>query len=131
MPDVVGIGRDLRDGAAADRLIYAGKVGTGFGATALIELRRRFTPLLRATCPFAPPPQRAWVGAAVHWLEPSLVCEVAFVEWTADGRLRHPSFQGLRLDKRAADVVREIAASADAHRAPGPARSAAKRVNAR
>lgn len=58
-------------------------------------------------------PPRGWVGANAHWVAPELVAEVEFSEWTADGRLRHPSFKGLRRDKPAAVVVREVAAPAD------------------
>jgi bifunctional non-homologous end joining protein LigD len=89
------------------RLVYAGKVGTGYTERMLADLRAKLEPLLRRTSPFQPEPPRAWTGPRRHWVRPELVGEVAFSEWTADGRLRHPSFQGLRLDKRPADVVRE------------------------
>jgi bifunctional non-homologous end joining protein LigD len=92
------------DGA---RLVYAGKVGTGFTAKTLAALRAELDPLARTKPPFEPAPPRAWTGPGVHWVEPELVCEVTFTEWTDDGRLRHPSFKGLRRDKRARDVVRE------------------------
>jgi bifunctional non-homologous end joining protein LigD len=91
----------------AGRLVYAGKVGTGYTERMLTELRARLDPLVRRTSPFDPEPPRAWTGPRRQWVEPVLVGEVAFSEWTADGRLRHPSFQGLRADKRAAEVVRE------------------------
>ena len=89
------------------RLTYAGKVGTGYSTATLRELRGRLDTLARAESPFEPVPPRAWIGSAPRWVAPELVCEVAFQEWTHDGRLRHPSFQGLRRDKRAKDVVRE------------------------
>jgi len=89
------------------RLVYAGKVGTGYTERMLADLRARLDRLLQRTSPFSPEPPRAWTGPRRHWVKPELVGEVAFSEWTADGRLRHPSFQGLRLDKRPADVVRE------------------------
>jgi bifunctional non-homologous end joining protein LigD len=89
------------------RLVYAGKVGTGFTMKTLLELKQALTPLEVAESPFDPEPARAWTGVGRHWVEPRLVAEVAFSEWTQDGRLRHPSFQGLRRDKRAAEVVRE------------------------
>jgi bifunctional non-homologous end joining protein LigD len=89
------------------QLVYAGKVGTGYTQRMLTELRAKLDPLVQRTSPFEPEPQRAWTGPRRHWVRPELVGEVAFSEWTDDGRLRHPSFQGLRLDKRAADVVRE------------------------
>ena len=88
-------------------LVYAGKVGTGFTRKTLAELRAALDPLATPRCPFSPEPPRAWTGAARHWVRPALVAEVAFSEWTNDGRMRHPSFQGLRRDKRAAEVVRE------------------------
>ena len=89
------------------KLVYAGKVGTGYSHRTLTELRAQLDGLVQRTSPFEPEPQRAWTGPHRHWVRPELVCEIAFSEWTADGRLRHPSFQGLRLDKRPADVVRE------------------------
>lgn len=85
------------------RLRYAGKVGTGFDDATLRELHGRLVSLARATSPFADPvPERS-----PHWVEPVLVAQVSFGEWTPDGRLRHPSFGGLRSDKPATEVVRE------------------------
>jgi bifunctional non-homologous end joining protein LigD len=92
------------------KLRYAGKVGTGFSMKVLKQLHAALAPTEIDTCPFDPTPERAWTGPRRHWVEPKLVAEVAFSEWTADGRLRHPSFQGLRADKRPKDVVRERAA---------------------
>ena len=91
-----------RDGPA---LRFAGKVGTGFTNASAVALRRRLGRMERGAAPFSPPPAR--LGRSVHWVEPSLVCEVAFTEWTADGKIRHPSFQGLREDKEPGEVVRE------------------------
>jgi bifunctional non-homologous end joining protein LigD len=102
-----GIGALLVGYHDRGKLVYAGKVGTGFTQKLLVELKRLLTPLETDDCPFAPEPPRAWTGPGRHWVAPKLVGEVAFSEWTADGRLRHPSFQGLRKDKRAADVIRE------------------------
>jgi bifunctional non-homologous end joining protein LigD len=90
------------------KLVYAGKVGTGFTMKLLVEVKKLLEPLETTKCPFTPEPPRAWTGPGRHWVEPKLVGEVAFSEWTADGRLRHPSFQGLRRDKRPAEVVREM-----------------------
>jgi len=101
------------------RLVYAGKVGTGYTRRMLAELRARLDPLVRPTSPFDPEPPRAWTGARRHWVKPVLVAEIAFGEWTADGRLRHPSFQGLRLDKPPADVIRERPAGAVRERPAG------------
>jgi bifunctional non-homologous end joining protein LigD len=89
-----------RDGA----LVYAGKVGTGFNRALLEELALRLQALRQDSPPFAegdPPHLR------VTWVRPELVAQVAFSEWTADGRLRHPRFLGLRDDKPAREVVRE------------------------
>ena len=105
-----GIGALLVGYYTESQLIYAGKVGTGYTHAMLLELRKRLTPIERATSPFSPVPPRAWTGASRHWVAPELVAEVAFSEWTNDGRLRHPSFQGLRFDKPARDVVREAPA---------------------
>jgi bifunctional non-homologous end joining protein LigD len=85
------------------RLRFAGKVGTGFTDRTLAEMAERLAPLERPTSPFDDPVP--WKGA--HWVEPVLVADVEFTEWTAAGTLRHPSFKGLRADKAAADVVRE------------------------
>jgi len=87
------------------KLIYAGKVGTGFNAGDFSNLAKRFAPLVRKTAPFATVPATERKGAV--WLTPELVCAVHYTEWTRDGRLRHPSFQGLREDKVARDVRRE------------------------
>ena len=102
-----GIGALLVGYHAGTQLMYAGKVGTGYTQKLLLELRERLDRLAQPTSPFSPEPPRAWTGASRHWVAPELVAEVAFAEWTNDGRLRHPSFQGLRLDKPARDVVRE------------------------
>ena len=87
-----------------DRFRYAGKVGTGFTRATLRELSERLAPLVRQTPPFEP---EKGIPRAATWVEPELVAQIAFMEWTADGRLRHPSFLGLRDDKAAREVVRE------------------------
>jgi DNA ligase D-like protein (predicted ligase) len=87
-----------------DRLRYAGKVGTGFTRATLRELADKLAPLERATSPFEP---EKGIPRAATWVEPELVAQIAFMEWTSDGRLRHPSFLGLRFDKPAREVVRE------------------------
>ena len=88
------------------KLRYAGKVGTGFNEAMLADLRRRLDKLRVDDAPFANPPRGA-EGRRAKWVEPVLVAEVSFTEWTRDGTLRHPAFEGLRVDKRAGDVVRE------------------------
>jgi DNA ligase D-like protein (predicted ligase) len=85
-------------------LRYAGKVGTGFTRTTLRELAERLAPLVRDDSPFEP---EKGLPRAATWVEPDLVAQIAFMEWTSDGRLRHPSFLGLRFDKPAREVVRE------------------------
>jgi bifunctional non-homologous end joining protein LigD len=86
------------------KLRYAGKVGTGFTTATLRALRRRLGPLAQRESPFA---DRVPGVRRVHWVRPELVAEVAFTEWTGDGKLRHPSFKGLREDKKPTEVVRE------------------------
>ncbi|MBI2203735.1 MAG: ATP-dependent DNA ligase [Candidatus Rokubacteria bacterium] len=81
-------------------LRYAGKVGTGYTAKMLADLMARFHPLVRPTSPFADAPRER----RVTWLEPSLIAQVGFTELTDDGRLRHPTFLGLRDDKAASEV---------------------------
>lgn len=87
-------------------LEYAGHVGTGFSAVTLARLGELLEPLRRADSPFALPIPREHARPAV-WVEPVLVAEVDYTEWTTDGRLRHPSYKGLRDDYDAAEVVRE------------------------
>jgi DNA ligase D-like protein (predicted ligase) len=84
---------------------YGGKVGTGFDREVLRDLLRRMRPLERDTPPFDRTKGLPRLG--VHWLEPRLVGEVGFAEWTSDGHVRHPRFLGLREDKAASEVVRE------------------------
>lgn len=93
--------------------IYAGKVGTGKGFTRdfLTGLRKQLDAIEQKDSPFKPKPKGPRLSTT-HWVEPKLVVEVQFVEWTSDGHLRHPSLLGLRKDKRAADVVRERPESA-------------------
>jgi bifunctional non-homologous end joining protein LigD len=87
-------------------LVYIGHVGTGFDERALKDLDARLKPLVTATPPFASPPR---ANEPVTWVEPRLVAEVEFGEWTAEGLLRHPVFLGLRDDKPPRQVGREEA----------------------
>jgi bifunctional non-homologous end joining protein LigD len=106
------------------KLLFASKVGTGYTQASLRELFNRFKPLRRDACPFANLPTRRTgkfgqgVTAAemrrCTWLEPKLVAQVRFTEWTSDGGLRHPVFLGLRADKAPAEVVREMPADSPA-----------------
>jgi bifunctional non-homologous end joining protein LigD len=87
------------------QLTYGGKVGTGFSQETLHDLRQRLEKLEVDRSPFdkgEPPRMRE-----VHWVRPRLVAEVAFGEWTNDGRLRHPRFEGLRPDKDPRECRRE------------------------
>lgn len=100
-----------------DSLVYTGKIGTGFSTALQKELLAKFkglvvkrppfgaTPDINKASRFRPHPPRA----SAVWLKPRLVCEVSFAEMTGDGLMRHPSFEGLRADKAAREVVREQA----------------------
>jgi bifunctional non-homologous end joining protein LigD len=100
-----GIGSLLFGVPDADgKLIYAGHVGTGFSDQDLDDLQRMLTP--RKTSPFDGTLPRD-ITRDAHWVEPDLVGEVAFSEWTADRRLRHPAWRGVRDDLEPDDVVVE------------------------
>jgi bifunctional non-homologous end joining protein LigD len=101
-------------------LRYAGRVGSGFDDATLARLAQRLRALERRTPPFSDPPKGAQ-ARGVHWVTPSLVAEVAFSEWTGDGQLRHPVFKGLREDKPAAEIVRELENDAPGRSAGAPA----------
>jgi bifunctional non-homologous end joining protein LigD len=90
---------------AAGKLRYAGKVGTGFDDATLRELGAKLRRLRRKTPAFADADSIRERG--VSWVQPRLVAEIGFSEWTRHGRLRHPRFLGLRIDKSAREVVRE------------------------
>lgn len=87
----------------ADRLVYAGAVGSGFSHRSLAETHARLSEFQPAICPFSQVP----VVKNPHWTRPTLVIEVRFEQWSDEGRIRCPRFAGLRSDKRARDVVRE------------------------
>jgi bifunctional non-homologous end joining protein LigD len=97
------------------KLIYTGKVGTGFSDKQQVEMLKQFKRFVIKTPPFAEVPdinkpsrfQRSSPAATAVWLKPALVCEVSFTEMTTDGVMRHPSFEAMRVDKKAKDVVRE------------------------
>jgi bifunctional non-homologous end joining protein LigD len=101
-----------------DRLVYVSKVGTGFDGAELGRLWRRLEPLRRNTSPFdAGTPG----GRGHHWVEPRLVCEVRFTDWTRDGGIRHPAYLGLRDDKRPEECRRETPDAGDRPDGPAPA----------
>jgi bifunctional non-homologous end joining protein LigD len=88
-------------------LRYAGRVGTGFSEAELARLAGILAPLAVDECPFDPRPPKGDLVRGATWVRPELVAELEFGEWTNDGRLRHPSYLGLRDDKSAADVTRD------------------------
>ncbi len=102
------------------KLMFAGKVGTGFDQLRLRSLSETFEGIESAECPFANLPEKkrsryspgltAAEMRRCHWLKPNLVCQIRFSEWTRDGKLRQPVFLGLRDDKNPREVVREKAA---------------------
>jgi bifunctional non-homologous end joining protein LigD len=99
------------------KLLFAAKVGTGFDQKLLESLYNKFKKVIRPECPFANLPERRPGTAGLSkaemrrctWLEPKLVCQVRFAEWTRDNHLRQPAFLGLRDDKEPKEVVREKA----------------------
>ena len=100
----IGFGALLLGYYRSGKLMYAGKVGTGFDTETLRRLGKRLAQLETPASPFAGDdrPRRG-----VRWVKPELVAQIAFTEWTADGKLRHPRFLGLRADKKPEQVVRE------------------------
>jgi bifunctional non-homologous end joining protein LigD len=100
-----------------ERLLFAGRVGTGFSEKALAALHAGLQKIRRTTCPFANLPERKpdrWgpgitptVMKRCTWVEPVLVAQIKFTEWTSDDQLRQPVFLGLRSDKDPKEVVRE------------------------
>ncbi len=92
-------------------LTYAGKVGTGFSMKSARDLTERFAKFATEKPVLSRAETKGMTAGewrTVHWLKPKLLCEVAFTEWTEDGRIRHPSFQGLREDKDASEVKKEM-----------------------
>lgn len=98
------------------KLEYIGKIGTGFTNALQKEIMAKMKPLTVKKCPFTEEPDVNKPSrfrpnppkASVTWVKPKLVCEVSYVEITEDGVMRHPSFEGLRIDKNARDVVKEV-----------------------
>ncbi len=108
---------------AAGALQYCGKVGSGIGQLALQALLPALSPRVTRSSPFT---QAAAIEGRAHWLKPTLVAEVSFANWTHAGRIRHAVFHGLRRDKEASMIVREIFHSALELDAPADAVSASK-----
>lgn len=86
------------------RLMYAGRVGTGFDEATFAECERRLATLARPTCPFAKAPSKE-ANREFHWVRPQMVAQIQFAGWSADSILRHPVFAGLRDDTDPAEVV--------------------------
>lgn len=90
-----------------DEFVFAGKVGTGFDTKLLFELRARLDAIEIPKTPFTRAVGLPRIRA--HWVRPEIVVQVAFIEWTVHGKLRHGRFLGIREDKNAREVVRETA----------------------
>jgi bifunctional non-homologous end joining protein LigD len=103
-----GVGALILGVYEKSKLVYSGRVGTGFTEKLRVELQKQLDKIARKTSPLAVVPKEPGLRLA-HWTEPKLIAEVAFAEWTDDGAIRHPSFQGLREDKNPKEVVRELA----------------------
>jgi ATP-dependent DNA ligase len=102
----VGLGALLVGTFEGDDFVFAGKVGTGFDRSLLLELRERLDGL-----EIGEPPFTKGVGLPrlrVHWVRPEVVVQVGFMEWTPHQKLRHPRLIGLRIDKAAREVTREV-----------------------
>jgi bifunctional non-homologous end joining protein LigD len=102
----VGLGALLVGYFENEDFIFAGKVGTGFDTKLLLELRARLDTLEIPKSPFTKAVGLPRVRA--HWVRPEIVVQVAFIEWTVHGKLRHSRFLGVRTDKSAREVVREM-----------------------
>jgi bifunctional non-homologous end joining protein LigD len=101
----VGLGALLVGYFEGQDLVFAGKVGTGFDTKLLLELRARLDQL-----EIAKPPFTKGVGlprAGAHWTRPEVVVQVAFIEWTVHGKLRHPRLLGVHLDKSPGEIIKE------------------------
>jgi bifunctional non-homologous end joining protein LigD len=88
-----------------DKLIYIGHTGGGFNWESLNDVYNKLKPLVQKQSPFEKIPK---TNAPVTWVKPKLVAEITFAEWTSDGHMRQPIFQGLRVDKKASQVKREL-----------------------
>ncbi len=100
----IGFGALLLGFYRGRKLVYAGKVGTGFDQDLLRRLGKKLARLETAGSPFA---ANGLPRRGVHWVKPKLVAQIGYTEWTTGGKLRHPRFLGLRQDKRPEDAVRE------------------------
>jgi ATP-dependent DNA ligase len=103
----VGLGALLVGYYDGGDLVFAGKVGTGFDTKMLLDLRQRLQAFEVKEPPFTQGVDLPRSNA--HWVRPEIVVQVAFVEWTVHGKLRHPRLLGVRIDKAPGEVVRETA----------------------
>ena len=101
----VGLGALLLGVYDGADFVFAGKIGTGFDTKLLLDLRKRLGALEVATAPFTK--ARGLPRLRAHWVRPEIVVQVAFIEWTVHGKLRHPRLLGIRVDKDARQVTRE------------------------
>lgn len=101
----VGLGALLVGYYEGDDFVFAGKIGTGFDTKLLLELRRKLDALERSTPPFTK--AKGLPRLRAHWVTPSVVVQIGFIEWTVHGKLRHPRLLHVRYDKDPKDVVRE------------------------
>lgn len=101
----VGLGALLVGYFDGDEFVFAGKIGTGFDTTLLLDLRRRLDALEIPASPFTA--AKSLPRLRAHWVRPEIVVQVGFIEWTVHGKLRHPRLLGIRNDKSARGVVRE------------------------
>jgi bifunctional non-homologous end joining protein LigD len=99
-----GLGALLVGRYEGTRLVYCGRVGTGFTQSLARDLRARLEAIEQTACPFNPPPSGP-LARTGHWVTPTLVCEATFIELTAAGMLRAPAFQGLKTGVNARDVI--------------------------
>jgi bifunctional non-homologous end joining protein LigD len=100
----VGIGALLVGVYEKEKLVYAGKVGTGFDTQTLRDLHKKLAAIERSTPACSTDSLRT---TGMHWVQPKFVAQIAFTEWTGAGKLRHPRYLGLRKDKTPSEVVRE------------------------
>lgn len=101
----VGLGALLVGYFEDDDFVFAGKIGTGFDRKLLLDLRQQLDAIEIPASPFTK--AKGLPRLRAHWVQPEIVVQVSFIEWTVHGKLRHPRLIGVRHDKRARDVVRE------------------------
>ncbi len=101
----VGLGALLVGYYDQEDFVFAGKIGTGFDTKLLLDLRSRLDAIKRPSSPFTK--AKGLPRLRAHWVRPEIIVQVAFIEWTVHGKLRHPRLLGVRYDKNPREVVRE------------------------